>query len=189
MITTQPFHLFFLFYYFLGGPPLPPGLPPPPIGTAPPLPPPDAATSLLIPQPKAMDSTLASASSVGVGNTLLNPTSANTTISNTGRSNNYNGAALSLSLEKDPKQKPTIYANQEFKKKKIKGGLTLIYDAEQEIVEEDDHGNEDAEENGNGKKQSVIIVRSMEERRSVSARYSKVMNSFWEKRKMEVQKQ
>lgn len=149
----------FCTFYKKGGPPLPPGLPPPPVGTAPPLPPPPASTAVLIPQPKAMVGTLASATVVSLQNST--------------------GGGLSLSLEKDPQQQQSTslsLSSQNFKKKKIKGGLTLIYDAEQEI-EESHHGDE---------KKTVVIVRSMEERRSVSARYGKVMDSFWEKRKREL---
>ncbi len=122
-----------------------------------------------------MDSTLASASSVGMNNTL-NP-------SKTSNMNkNASGGSLSLSLGggssssgKDP-QPSSSSSNQEFKKKTIKGGLTLIYDDEQEIEEMND----------NEEKTTVTLERSMEERRSVSVRYSKIMISFWEKRKMEL---
>ena len=149
-----------------GGPPLPPGLPPPPVGMAPPLPPPASTAAVLIPQPKAMDSTLASASSVGNNNTLI-PKNTSSTIGG--------GTGVSLSLDKQQHQQPSSLSqdSQVFKKKKIKDGLTLVYDAEQEVQ-------------GEGGEMKVVI-RSMEERRSVSARYSKVMNICWEKRLRELQ--
>lgn len=156
----------------MGGPPLPPGLPPPPpMGSAPPLPP---SAAVLIPQPKAMASTLASASSVGNNNTLL-PPSINSTNTNV-TSSTTSISATTIGTEQRPQQPLSISSStlsQVFKKKKIKDGLTLVYDAEQ------------IEESANGEK--VIIVRSMEERRSVCARYSKVMSLCWEKRRKELQ--
>ena len=50
-----------------------------------------------------------------------------------------------------------------------------MYDAEQEVE-------------GKGGEMKVLI-RSMEERRSVSARYSNVMNICWEKRRRELPEQ
>ena len=150
----------------IGGPPLPPGLPPPPVGMAPPLPP-TSATAVLIPQPKAMDRTLASASSVGTNNTLI-PNNTATSVSN--------GTGVSLSLDKNPQQQSSIsssHDSQVFKKKKIKDGLTLVYDAEQEV-----EGNDG---------ETKVLIRSMEERRSVSARYSKITKICLEKRRMELQ--
>ena len=156
------------------------GLPPPPNGMAPPLPPPrPVAAAVLIPQPKAMDSTLASASSVGANVTVMN------TITGTGTSSNHAtitaSSGLTLNLDKHHHHQSAMSnmasalssSSQVFKKKKIKGGLTLVYDAEQEG-------------NAGGSGGGETIIRSMEERRSLHARYSKVMNTCWEKRRREL---
>jgi len=177
----------------MGGPPLPPGLPPPPMGMAPPLPPsssipPPNTAAVLIPQPKAMDSTLASASSVGTNSTLLPSSSGGgSNIAGGAGLGVGGGAGIGLSMTLDgsgtkqlgtsstssSSMQQTLVQPQAFKKKKIKNGLTLVYDAEQ-MVEKDDG-------------ETTIVIKSMEEHRSVCARYSKVMGVCWEKRRKEIQ--
>ncbi len=130
-----------------------------------------------------MDSTLASASSVGANSTLVPPYEGSTlgggvagSIGNgaatgTGLSMTLDGSGNSSSLQQTSVQS----SSQAFKKKKIKGGLTLVYDAEQTL------------ENDDG--ESVTVIKSMEEHRSVCARYSKVMSICFERRRREIQLQ
>lgn len=113
----------------MGAAPLPPGLPPLPPGYAPPLPPgipppglpppplpvaPPPPASDLIPQAKAMEATLAVASSL----------SASASATTQAVSKEQASAPVSLSLTQEPN------------KKKLKGGLTLVFDAESDSTED-----------------------------------------------------
>lgn len=112
----------------LGAAPLPPGLPPLPPGYAPPLPPvgvppppvppavPPPPASDLIPQAKAMPSTLPVASSL----------SASATATTQAISKEQASAPVSL----------TLSTTQESNKKKLKGGLTLVFDAESDSTDD-----------------------------------------------------
>ena len=155
------------------------GLPPPPIGLQPPLPPTQpSAAAVLIPQPKAMDATLASASSVSGISTNHNNMNHNGTGVVGGNHNIIDGKKnITLSLENQNQHSSSLTSGITpiFKKKTIKDGLMLIYDAEQEIIDE----------SGSGEKK--IVIRSMEEQRSISDRYSKVMSLCWEKRRNDLQ--
>ncbi len=164
-----------------GGPPLPPvpmpGVPPPPVGMplppgvppmpgAPPVPLPPAGGVTLIPQAKVLSTELAVPSVLKSGQDGESSGTAGADIT-TSHSVTGTGASLSLSLDvKANAKKKELAATMSSMssgttwRKKIKGGLVLIYDAEAE-----------------GK------VVSMEERRAMSAVYKNVMEACWEKRK------
>jgi len=111
----------------IGSVPLPPGVPPLPLppmaGGAPPLPPggpPPNVMMDLIPQPKVQDGTLAQSSHVTVvgGGSIMNSTTANGSV----------GASVSLK----PSATATSASGSAPTRTKLKGGLTLVFQAETE---------------------------------------------------------
>lgn len=107
-------------------PPIPPGVPPPPLPVA--LPPP---ASDLIPQAKAMEASLAVASSLSAS-----------------------ASATTQAVPKEQASAPvSLTLTQEPNKKKLKGGLTLVFDAESDSTDD----------------------LSMEERRASVGRYQKLL--------------
>lgn len=84
------------------------------------------------------------------------------------------GTGLSMTLD-GTSTSSTKQPTHAFTRKEIKGGLFLVYDAEQTVQ------NDDGE--------IVTVMKAMEEHRSVCDRYSNVMTACWERRKRELQDQ